>query len=213
LWYRGGKFCFKVVLYLLYRVRPYNKDNFPKKGPVLLLCNHQSFLDPIFCQLPIIRTIHCVARDTLFENKITGPLLKKIYAIPIKRGRADLASMRRIMSVLKDGGAVCLFPEGTRTSDGRILDIKAGFSLLSRKTGAKVVPVIVDGAFECWPRHKKLPRLFGKIGISYGEPILPEDIKGLTDDEFAKIIKGRLIKLQGECRKKLKKEPYDYSNS
>jgi len=139
-----------------------------------------------------------------------GSLLKKIYAIPIKRGQADLASMRRIMEVLKNGGAVCLFPEGTRTSDGRIQDVKAGFSLLSRKTGAKVVPAVVDGAFECWPRHKKIPSLIGKIGISYGEPILPEDIKGLTDDEFAQIVKGRLIELQHECRKKLKREPYDY---
>lgn len=138
-------------------------------------------------------------------------MLKKIYAIPIRRDRADLASMRRIMEVLKAGGAVCLFPEGTRTSDGRILDIKAGFSLLSRKTGAKVVPVIVDGGFECWPRHKKIPSLIGKIAISYGEAILPEDIKGLTDDEFARVVKGRLIQLQNECRKKLKREPYDYS--
>ena len=198
-------------MYTLYRVRSYGRENFPKKGPVLLLCNHQSFLDPIFCQLPIVRTIHCVARDTLYENKFMGSLLNKIYAIPIKRGQADLASMRRIMTVLKAGGAVCLFPEGTRTSDGRIIGIKAGFSLLSRKTGAKVVPVIVDGAFESWPRQKKLPSLFGKIGVIYGEPILPEDIKGLTDDEFAQIIRGRLIQLQNECRKKQKKEPYDYS--
>lgn len=210
MWYRGGKLCFKIVLYPLYRVRAYGRENFPKKGPVLLLCNHQSFFDPILCQLPIVRTIHCVARDTLYENWFLGPMLKRIHAIPIRRGQADLASMRRIMRVLKDGGVVCLFPEGTRTSDGRILNIKAGFSLLSRKTGAKVVPVIVDGGFECWPRHKKIPSLIGKIAVSYGEPILPEDIKGLTDDEFAQIIRGRLIKLQNECRKKLKREPYDY---
>lgn len=213
MWYRCGKFGFKIILYPLYRIRSYGTENFPRKGPVLLLCNHQSFLDPILCQLPIVRTIHCVAKDTLYDNKFMNWMLRKIYAIPIKRGQADLASMRRIMSVLKDGGAVCLFPEGTRTPDGRIIGIKAGFSLLSRKTNAKVVPAIVDGGFECWPRHKKLPRPLGKIGIIYGAPILPEEIKGLTDDEFAQIIRGRLIQLQNECRKKLKREPYDYSNS
>lgn len=210
--YHSGKTIFRIFLYPMYRIRSYGKKNIPQNGPLLILCNHQSFLDPIICQLPCRRPFCCVARDSLYNNKIFGFFLNNIHTIPIRPEKGDIASMRRIIEKLKDGWAVCLFPEATRTEDGKIIDVKPGFSLLCRKTGAKVMPMVVDGAFEAWPRHRKLPSLTGKIGVSYGEPILPEEIKGLTDKEFAQIITGRLRKLQTECRKKMNREPFDYSN-
>jgi 1-acyl-sn-glycerol-3-phosphate acyltransferase len=103
-------------------------------------------------------------------------------------------------------------PEGTRTVDGRIADIKPGFGLLSRRSGAKVVPVVIDGAFECWPRHKKFPSI-GKVTVSYGELITPELVRELGDKEFARVITGRLRQMQNELRIKSGKEPFDYSQS
>ena len=211
--YRGGRLFFKLWLCPMYRIRAFGKENVPKDGPMLLLCNHQSYFDPILCQIPLTRSVYGVARDSLYYNKVLAFFLHHVNTIPIRRGRADIASMRRIMSKLKDGWGVFLFPEATRTYDGKIIDVKPGFSLLSRKTGAKVIPVVIDGAYECWPRDKKLPSLTGRIAVIYGDPIEPEDIKGLSDKEFARIITGRLRALQSKCRKKMNREPFDYSNS
>ena len=212
LWYHIARIICAIVICLPYRVRIYGRKNIPKSGPLLVLSNHQSFFDPLFGHALIWQRFHFVARDSLFKNKFFGALLRSVYAISIKRGAADLSTVRKIISKLNQGLAVCLYPEGTRTSDGRIADIKPGFGLLSRRSGAKVVPVVIDGAFECWPRHKKFPSI-GKVTVSYGEPITPELVRELGDEEFAKVITGRLREMQNELRIKSGKEPFDYSQT
>jgi len=88
--------------------------------------------------------------------------------------------------------------------------LKPGVALLSRKSGATVVPSVIDGAFECWPRHKKFPSL-GKITVSYGEPITSERVKELGDQAFAVLLTERLRKMQTELRTKSARQPFDYS--
>ncbi len=78
--------------------------------------------------------------------------------------------MRGILETLDRGEAVIVFPEGTRTKDGEIGRLKAGIGLLAKRAGAPVVPAAVDGAFQCWPRHRKIFRP-GRIRIQYGEPV------------------------------------------
>jgi len=213
LWYHFGKFFFRIVFYPLYGMRSFGKDNIPSEGPILMLSNHQSFFDPIFCQVPLRRNLYCIARESLYtKNRFFGLLLKSVLTIPIRRGEADLAAMRKVMDKLREGWGVCLFPEGTRTYDGKVAEIKPGFGLLSRRTGAKVIPVILDGAFECWPRHKKLPSL-GRVVVEYGEPIDAEKVKELGDREFARFLTEKMRQMQSQLRKKLGKEPYDYEES
>lgn len=200
--------CFLCVIY---RVRSYGMKNVPKTGPTLILCNHQSFFDPMFSQSWVYRSFCFVARDSLFEGKF-GKLLYHLYAIPIRRGQADVAAMRSIIAYVKAGYAVCLYPEATRTHDGRIADIKAGFGLLVRRSKATVVPVVIDGAFECWPRTRKFPKL-GKIRVVYGEPITPDQIAGLDNETFAAMVTRRMRTMQDECRIKAGKEPFKYSTT
>jgi 1-acyl-sn-glycerol-3-phosphate acyltransferase len=209
--YQGARIVFTCSLYPLYRIRVFGGKNIPRKGPVLLLSNHQSFWDPIMCQLPPHRWCYGVARDSLYEGKVLGFLLRHLNTIEIKRGQADIASMRRIINALKSGKCLFLYPEATRSRDGKIIDVKPGFSLLSRKTDAVLIPMVIDGAFDCWPREQKFPNLRGNVGIIYGEPIKREDIKGLPDKDFAKLVTGRLRDLQSEVRKNMGREPYDYS--
>lgn len=201
----------KICSFTFYRIRVIGKENIPKKGALLLLSNHQSFLDPIFCQVTQFRTLHFVARDTLFRNKYFGGIIRLLKAKPIKRGQADMAAMRMTISTLKQGNAVCLFPEGTRTLDGRIHDLKPGLSLLSRRSGALALPVVIDGAYECWPKERKYPKI-GKVGIIFGKPFTPEEIKSLGDEKFAKVFTDRLRELQLELRTNLKREPFDYTD-
>ena len=209
LWYHIARFMCAIVVCLPYRVQVYGRENLPKTGPVLVLSNHQSFLDPLFGQAMIGRRFLFLARNTLFKNRFFGALLRSISVIPIKRGQSDMATIKKVINELKRGRSVCLYPEGTRTSDGKIADMKPGVALLSRRSGVKVVPSVIDGAFECWPRHKKFPSL-GKITVSYGEPITSEKVKELGDEAFAALLTERLRKMQNELRMKSGKQPFDY---
>lgn len=210
LWYQYVKVTTWVGCHCLYRISVFGLENIPADGPLLFLSNHQSYLDPILAQCTQSRTLHFVARDSLFRNRLFAAMIRNLNAMPIKRGETDMAAMRLLIGVLKEGNAVCLYPEGTRTKDGKIAAIKPGLSLLSRRSGAKALPVVLDGVFESWPRDRKFPKLGVKIGIMFGEPFDADEIKSLGDKGFAEVFTGRLREIQSELRKKMGREPFDY---
>jgi len=194
---------------LAFRFRVYGTENIPDKGPFILVCNHQSYLDPMFCGVGCRRRLCYVARESLFVNKFFGALIASGGAIPVRPNQANLAAMREVMSRLRKGLGACLYPEATRTSDGRIEDFKAGFGLLSRKTGAPIVPVLLDGAFECWPRQNKMFS-HGGVTVCYGRAITAEETKGMGDRELAEVVTDRLRRMQHQWRLKQGKEPFGY---
>lgn len=196
---------------VFFRMRFHGLENIPARGAFVLASNHQSFFDPLFVGIALKRQLCFMARDTLFKNPFFGRLLSSVRAIPVRRGQADIASIKTIISRLKDGRGVCLFPEATRTSDGKIAPFKGGFTLLCRRGNAPVVPVLIDGAFECWPRHKKLFKPGSKITVSYGRPISVEQITAMADAEFALTLADTLRGMQLEARANQGKKPLDYS--
>jgi 1-acyl-sn-glycerol-3-phosphate acyltransferase len=185
-------------------------ENIPTEGPFIIASNHQSFLDPLFVGVALRRPLCFMARDTLFKNWFFGPLITSVYAIPVRRGQADITSIRKIIEKLKQGRGVCLFPEATRTADGRIAPLKGGFSLLCRRGNAPVIPVLIDGAFECWPRNKKLFKPGSKITVIYSQPISVERIKSMQDDDFAKLLTDTLRTMQSKIRLNGGKQLFDY---
>ena len=118
-------------------------------------------------------------------------------------------NMKKVIEKLKQGQGVCLFPEATRSGDGKITAFKPGFGLLCRRGGAAVVPTVIDGAFEAWPRDKKIFSP-GKIVVRYGEAIMPEEIKEMGDEKFAELLTRKLREMQNECRAKLGRKTYEY---
>ena len=177
---------------------------------MLLLGNHQSYLDPVFCQIPLRRRMGYVARDTLFESRVFGATLRSWGVIPVRRGHGDLKAMREVIKKLKEGRAVCLFPEGTRTTDGRIGPAKPGFGLLARRAGARILPVLIDGAYECWPRQRRLPR-FGRVVVCYGPCFSAEQVAGLSDRALAELVTTTLRRMQGRCRLALGRRVHEYA--
>ena len=173
------------------------------------MSNHQSFLDPLFAGVPIYRRVHFVARGSLFFNKYFAVILKCCLVIPIKRGQADTAAIKEILRKLKSGHGVGIFPEATRTHDGKIVDVKPGFGLLVKKSKVPVIPVVIEGAFECWPRTRKI-FLPGDVMVYYGKPITHEETENMDSDTFAVLLTARLRNIQNECRKAMGKEPFDY---
>jgi 1-acyl-sn-glycerol-3-phosphate acyltransferase len=209
IWYWLARWGCRVLCIFFFRFRAYGMENIPQQGPFILASNHQSYLDPIFCGVAMRRRLHFVARDSLFTNRFFAGLIRSVNAIPVRRGQADIASIRRVIAKLNDGEGVCLFPEATRTSDGRIADFKPGFGLLCKKTNAIIVPVLIDGAFECWPRYK---RIFspGAVSICYGQAIKAEHLKGVSDNALADILTRKVRQMQEQYRSKRGQQPYNY---
>lgn len=210
IWHEIGRFLSVGIVWLFYRVRVYGKENIPADGAVLVLSNHQSLFDPILCQGWVRRPFYYVPRDTLFVG-FWGWMIDSFYTIPINQEKAGIKSMRTIIDVLKQGHIVCLYPEGARTFDGNIDEIKPGFGLLVRRSGATIVPMVIDGIFERWPRGQKYPKLGGRVGILYGEPISPETIKQTGEDVFVNEFNQIMHSMHNDLRQRMGKELINYS--
>jgi 1-acyl-sn-glycerol-3-phosphate acyltransferase len=208
-WFWLARWMCRVFCMLFFRVRTYGREHIPKKGPFVMISNHQSYLDPMLCGGPIKRQVSFLARDSLFTHWLFGRMISSVGTVPVKRGESDISAMRKIISKLKAGGGICLFPEGTRSTDGKITAFKPGFGLLCRRGNAAVVPVVIDGAYECWPRHKKLFS-HGPIWVSYGKVIPAEAAKKMGDEKLAEVLTDTLRRMQNESRIKHGLKPYDY---
>jgi len=159
---------------LFFRFRAFGVHHVPLEGGVILACNHQSFLDPVIAAAALPRSVTFMARDTLFKFPPFRWLITSLNAFPVQRGTADLGAMKESMRRLRNGWVLLVFPEGTRTKDGSIGHIRGGIGMLSSRAKVPVVPVLIRGAYEAWPRNSMLPRP-RPIECRYGPP-LPMEI-------------------------------------
>jgi 1-acyl-sn-glycerol-3-phosphate acyltransferase len=155
---------------LYFRRRIERAERLPRRGGVLLVANHQSFLDIPFVAMSTDRHVCFVARDTLARSRPLAWLMRQCGAVLVKRGAPDRAALREMVAHLEHGDVVVVFAEGTRTPDGRVQPFKQGAALAARLAGAPIAPAGIRGAFEAWPRHARLPRP-RRIAIRYGDPI------------------------------------------
>jgi len=171
---------------------------------VLLVASHQSFIDPILVGLACHhRQFYAMARRTLWdESAFLGKLMESLNAIPVDQESADLAAMRRSIEVLKQGQALLIFPEGSRTEDGTIAPFAPGISLLIRRAKPMVVPVAIEGAYDVWPRHRKLPKLCGRIGVMFGKAI-PADQLLAMQSEPTQYLRDQCEALRQELERRL----------
>ena len=162
----------RVLVIVFFRIRTYGKRNMPVKGGALLASNHQSYLDPALIALALNKPIYFLARKELFKaNWVFGWLITQLHSIPLDRKGADSTGLRRAIEVLRNGGLLVVFPEGTRTPDGRIGEIKKGVTLLGMRANVPLIPTLVDGAYKSWPRKSKLPVRFAPVTVRFGQPV------------------------------------------
>lgn len=163
--------CLFRLLYATYfRWRVFHPERVPAGGPVILASNHLSFLDPPLVGAGLNRGIHYLARKTLFRYPGAGALLRSWSAVPVDLDGVGAAGLKEILDRLKRGGAVILFPEGTRSPDGRLQPARPGVGLAIIKSGAPVVPVRVFGTFEAYGKGVRFPRP-RRVQVKYGEPM------------------------------------------
>jgi len=169
--------CFFRLVYATYfRWRVFNPERVPLAGPVILASNHASFLDPPLVGAGVKRGINYLARDTLFRFPGIGWLLRRWNSVPVDREGGGAAGLKAILDRLLAGGAIILFPEGTRTRDGKLQRARSGIGLTVIKSNATVVPVRVFGTYEAYGRHVKFPRP-RKIAVKYGRPMNFEELR------------------------------------
>jgi 1-acyl-sn-glycerol-3-phosphate acyltransferase len=184
-WYDFANLLALPFYYFGFCYRYRGRGNVPRRGPVLLLSNHQSMLDPVLIGACTNRYLTFLARSTLFSVPILGPLIRSLNAIPIDRNMGK-DGIQSVLERLAAGQAVLMFPEGERTHTGEVQPLKPGVSLLIKRVMCPIVPVGIAGCFAAWNRFMKAPRfspLFlppgpSTIGVSLGEPIDPARYAG-----------------------------------
>ena len=171
----------------------------PRDGGLLVLSTHQSHLDPLLLGLATDRRMSSMARSSLYRFKPFGAVITALDAVPIDREASAVAGMKVVIRRLREGAAVIIFPEGTRTGDGRLGEIKAGFAVLAKKARVPIAPVAIVGAYECWPRTRLFPRP-GRIRLEFGRVLRAEEVAALDERDLVAECGRRLAELDARGR-------------
>jgi 1-acyl-sn-glycerol-3-phosphate acyltransferase len=181
LWYDFLRVLFRLLGVACFRIRVFGREHIPAAGGVLVVSNHQSHLDPILAGLGCDRRMNYVARDTLFGFTPFRWLINSLDAIPIDREGIGLGGIKESLRRLKAGEMLVIFPEGTRTKDGSVGELKPGFLALARRSKVPILPMAIDGAYDSWPKRNLLPGP-AVIHVCYGPAINPELAAKFNDE-------------------------------
>ena len=174
--YRLGWSLFRVMFAVYFRWRIFNPERVPLTGGVILASNHSSFLDPPLVGSALPRAINYLARESLFRFPGIGALLRSWNSVPVDRDGGGASGLREILNRLLAGGGIILFPEGTRTRDGKLQPARSGIGLTVIKSDVSVVPVRTFGTFEAYGRKHKFPRPY-RVIVKYGQPMRFEALR------------------------------------
>lgn len=156
----------RPILSILLRVKVYNKERVPSEGSLVFASNHKHWLDPVMIGVFMPRKVSYMAKKELFKNKIAAFYFKKVGVFPVDRNKPEVSTIKHALSILKSGGALGIFPEGTRIKDKEDeSQAKAGVAMFSIKGHSKIVPVFIDGEYKLW----------GPIKLHVGNPISVEE--------------------------------------
>lgn len=151
------------------------KENFPEYGGALVIANHQSELDPFLVGSAVHRKVQWLSKAENFEIPIFRSIIKPFGTIPLKRGQSDEKALNKVRAVLENGGCVGMFPEGTRSEDGKLSEFRSGGARLCLETGVPYVPCAIFGAYKVFPKNVNVTGIKWrdgiKISIVIGKPV------------------------------------------
>jgi 1-acyl-sn-glycerol-3-phosphate acyltransferase len=187
---------------IFHRIEFHGSENIPATGPVILASNHVSYYDPVIVGTGVYRDIEFMAWDKLFTIPILRSVIRFFGAFPVESSGADKGAYVNALRTLFKRKALIIFPEGERSRDGKIKNLKLGIARMALKTNARIVPVTIVGAYETFSRHRLIPRP-GKISVYYHKPITIDkhefaDIKSRNEyfnkitDQVTKVISSKL---------------------
>ncbi|MBI3793810.1 MAG: 1-acyl-sn-glycerol-3-phosphate acyltransferase [Nitrospinae bacterium] len=185
-----------VFWHLFFKPKGYGLENIPKKGGVLVTCNHLSNLDPMYVGYNVcnsfgrfsMRQIWNPAKEELFNIPVIGFCITLLRAFPVKRGKADVKSMEKITELARKN-IVTVYPEGTRSPDGKLQKGKSAVGKIIHDSGATVVPAAVFNTQLCLPKGSTRPKFFVPISVVFGKPLDFSRYKGVENTkEISKAI-------------------------
>ena len=168
-------FFLRIIFGLYNRFEVHGRQNIPKKGGLIVVANHTSYLDPPILGAAIKgRRLYYLAKEELFGVPFLGTFIKH-HALPVGRGRAIPSAIKKTLATLSSGGAIALFPGGSRAinSDGTDAEFQKGIDLIARRSGAEILPVYIEGAERSWPRGGGFIKP-AKIRVMIGKPFTYE---------------------------------------
>jgi 1-acyl-sn-glycerol-3-phosphate acyltransferase len=167
--YRFFHTLFGTIARVAFQYRAYGQENIIEEGPAIMAANHQSYFDPPLVGITCKNELYYLARKTLFEKRLLGPIISRVNALPVDLSRGDLAAFRSVVKLLQEGHRTVIFPEGTRSLTGQIQKARPGIGMIIARTLAPVVPMRIFGSFEAWPKGGKIrPH---PITVVVGKPI------------------------------------------
>ena len=173
MWYKTGRAFFWLVFKVFSRLEVKGRQFLPKGKGFILVSNHTSNLDPLVLGVACTNELHFMAKEELFINRFFGWVLKKVHAFPLKRRGADLSAIRTAIKRVNSGGALLIFPEGTRSMDGKLGAGQEGVGFLVEKLNVPVIPAFIKGTDKALPKGACFLRP-SKISVRFGEQILLE---------------------------------------
>lgn len=176
--YSIAKFAVGAVLRPATGWRVWGRDLIPHAGGLIVASNHISFWDPPLIGAILPREVHYLAKEELFSNPLFGAVIRSYNAIPIRRGMVDLSGMARAVETLRRGGAMMMFPEGTRMRDGKLHPARPGVGMMAVNAGVPVVPCYISGSDR--PGRWLLRR--GRVRVTFGAPLTWQELAGPETD-------------------------------
>ncbi|MEW6732124.1 MAG: lysophospholipid acyltransferase family protein [Acidobacteriota bacterium] len=163
----------QIFFTLLFRMEFHGLENIPREGAIILTPNHVTYMDPVLVGIAVKRRLFFMTWSRLFDIPILSITMRIFGAFPVRLEGHDLSAVRRARAVVRNGKGLVIFPEGGRTTSGKLDPFKMGAFRLAVQLGVPIVPVTINGAYQIWPPKQRLPRLTGKITIHYHPPIPP----------------------------------------
>lgn len=194
-WYIVLRAFFALVFHTIWPLRVGGRENVPRTGAAIIVCNHLSLVDPFVVGYAADRIVNFMGKEELFRTPVLGFLIRKVGAFPVDRSRRDPAAMRTALQVLKSGELLGMFPEGTRSTTGEMLEFRAGAARLAARTEVKLIPAAVRNTDRAMPPGKLLRP--ARISIHFGEPFELSELynrndKGEAMERALHIIKERI---------------------
>ncbi len=204
LWWVVVRNIVRFWLWVQYRHRGLGRKHVPPDGPAIYAINHQSHLDAMMVGSNI-GPYASMARTGLYEAKLLGWIIEGLGAIKLDQSKGDTAAFKAALGVLKEGGRVLIFPEGTRCTDGALAPFQPGTMLLVRRSKAPVVPVAVEGAWDVWPMGQGRPTMYGRLASRAGPPIPAEELLAVSTEEALDRLRREIEEMRMQLRADLRK--------
>ena len=166
--YQFGRAVCRLFIPLFFRLKIEGLENVPDNQGIILCSNHRSYFDPVFLGLHLKRPLRFMAKADLFTKPILGPIIKRLGAFPVQRGKGDTQAIENAVNTVKDGGIFAVFPEGTRSKTGELGKPKSGAVLVAHKTGGDICP--------CCIKFEGKLRFRSKVTVIYGTVIKNEEL-------------------------------------